>query len=76
MNDVTDAAPSPPSPPADPAAVLRRRRYVALFATTTSDRLLGILMAALASLGLGVVLGLEAPLIALGGGSRCSSSPS
>jgi H+/Cl- antiporter ClcA len=37
-------------------------------ATTTPDMLLGILIAALASLGLGVVLGPEAPLIALGGG--------
>jgi H+/Cl- antiporter ClcA len=35
---------------------------------TTPDMLVGILIAALASLGLGVVLGPEAPLIALGGG--------
>jgi H+/Cl- antiporter ClcA len=36
--------------------------------STTPDMLVGILIAALASLGLGVVLGPEAPLIALGGG--------
>ena len=37
-------------------------------ATTTPDMLIGVLIAALASLGLGLVLGPEAPLIALGGG--------
>jgi len=37
-------------------------------APTTPDMLFGILLAALASLGLGVVLGPESPLIALGGG--------
>ena len=37
-------------------------------ATTTPDMLLGVLIAAVASLGLGLVLGPEAPLIALGGG--------